>query len=306
VGHKRPIHKLNQYGIRGKIKNWIQAFLTARSQQVVLEGTHSYTADVLSGVPQGSVLGPCLFLFFINDLADNLTSTVRLFADDTIAYLAIKSTDEAKILQEDLDKLGEWEHRWQMEFHPDKCHVIRITRNRRNIVNANYHLHWHKLQMVDTVKYLDINIANDIRWNHHIDSITNRANHCLAFLRRNIRISSPKIKDTAYKILVRPHLEYASTVWDPFTAKNVNQIESVQRRAARWVLAKHRRGPDTTPVSAMLDQLHWPLLRTRRLNNRLAMLYEINHGLVNIKLPEYLQLNQHHHNTRYTKSPVSA
>jgi hypothetical protein len=299
VGHNRLLLKLNEYGITGKLNNWIKAFLSGRTQQVVLEGELSYTADVLSGVPQGSVLGPCLLFIFINDLADTLKSTIRLFADDTIAYLAIKSNEVARTLQEDLDKLGEWETKWQMEFHPDKCHIIRITRNRRNIINSQYHLHGHSLQTVNSAKYLGVTITSDLSWNKHVDVIAHRANSCLAFLRRNLKISSPKIKNTAYKALIRPHLEYASTVWDPYTAKNINRLEAVQRRAARWVLAKHRRGPDTTPVSAMLEQLKWPLLSTRRQNNRLIMLFKIINGLVNINLPTYLQLNIHQHNTRY-------
>lgn len=180
---------------------------------MVVDSTKSYTASVLSGVPQGSVLGPSLFLFYINDLAQDLKSTVRLFADDTIAYIAIKSNEDTRTLQEDLDKLSNWERTWQMEFHPEKCKVIRITRNRTNIIKSNYHLHGHTLQVVDKAKYLGITICHDLRWNEHISNITNKANRSLAFLRRNLRISCPKLKSTAYKALVRPLLEYSSTVW---------------------------------------------------------------------------------------------
>ena len=137
VGHEHLLCKLNHYGINGKTNKWIRSFLSGRTQAVVLEDEKSYTGNGISGVPQGSVLGPCLFLIYINDMPDNITSTVRLFADDTIAYLAIKSPEDANTLQEDLDRLAEWETRWQMEFHPEKCQVLQVTRNRTRRVNSS-------------------------------------------------------------------------------------------------------------------------------------------------------------------------
>ena len=113
-----------------------------RSQRVVLDGEKSYNADVLSGVPQGSVLGPCLFLFYINDMPEGLhqETTVRLFADDTITYLAVTNNQDAEKLQEDLTKLEKWEQTWQMKFHPDKCQVLTITRKKEPI-HFDYVLH---------------------------------------------------------------------------------------------------------------------------------------------------------------------
>ena len=107
VSHARLVKKLEFYGVRGKTNNWIENFLGNRKQSVVVEGEKSAYVPVLSGVPQGSVLGPCLFLFYINDIQDGLHSTVRLFADDTICYLAIKSPRDSIILQSDLDHLAE-------------------------------------------------------------------------------------------------------------------------------------------------------------------------------------------------------
>ena len=108
VGHERLLQKLTGYGIAGKTHSWIRAFLSHRTQVVVVDGEQSSRVPVTSGVPQGSVLGPCLFLFFINDLAEELHSTVRLFADDTIAYLTVDSEGDARKLQEDLDNLAKW------------------------------------------------------------------------------------------------------------------------------------------------------------------------------------------------------
>ena len=281
VGHRRLVEKLKWYGIGGEVNTWITNFLSDRSQRVVVDGVSSDSIPVISGVPQGSVLGPCLFLFYINDIADGLTSTVRLFADDTMAYLTVKSTQDAEEFQRDLDKLVDWEKTWQMEFHPDKCEIISITR-KRNPVKYPYSLHGHLLKHVDVVKYLGVKISQDLRWNEHIDYITSKANSTLGFVRRNINISNPQIKERAYKTLVRPVLEYSSTVWDPHTTTAVKKIESVQRRAARTTLNRYRR---TSSVDAMLTELNWQSLADRRRIARLVMFYKIHHHLVAINMP---------------------
>ena len=166
VSHMHLIKKLDYYGVRGKSNRWIKSFLSDRQQQVLLEGEHSDKVPVTSGVPQGSVLGPCLFIYYINDIANNMTSTIRLFADDTVAYLAIKGKKDADKLQEDLNKLGEWEKKWQMEFHPQKCEVLSITKN-RTIQHHTYKLHGQELQQVNRAKYLGVTITSDMSWNTH-------------------------------------------------------------------------------------------------------------------------------------------
>ena len=127
VPHRRLLHKLEYYGIRGSTHKWINSWLSGRTQQVVLDGQASDPVPVLSGVPQGSVLGPVLFLLFINDLPDNIRSSVRLFADDCVLYRNIHSLQDCLTLQEDLTSLGQWEAHWQMKFNVAKCHSMRVT-----------------------------------------------------------------------------------------------------------------------------------------------------------------------------------
>jgi len=153
VGHRRLLKKLEYYGIRGPTNIWINSFLSKRSQTVVFEGSSSYTAPVKSGVPQGSVLGPCMFLFFMNDLPDALTSQVRLFADDTLVYLTVNSQDDANRLQADLNKLAEWGQRWLMEFNAKKCQVLRVTR-RRHILEHQYTLHGKNICQIPWCYYI--------------------------------------------------------------------------------------------------------------------------------------------------------
>ena len=118
VNHSKLLWKLHQYGIRGQVLSWVRAFLGSRSQQVVIDGEESDSIPVTSGVPQGSVLGPILFLIYINDLRDEVRSQERLFADDTALYLTMESEDDGSALQNDLDILSVWETRWDMEFNP--------------------------------------------------------------------------------------------------------------------------------------------------------------------------------------------
>jgi hypothetical protein len=132
VSHNLLTHKLDHYGVRGKTNRWIQNVLAERKQ----EGEKSDSINVESGVPQGSVLGPSLFLLYINDMPEGIRSRVRHFADDTIVYLTITSDTDADYLQEDLDKLAEWEGKWKMAFHPDKYNVLTITRKRKPIFGS--------------------------------------------------------------------------------------------------------------------------------------------------------------------------
>ncbi len=131
-------------------------------------------------------------------------------------YLTIRSTKDGNTLQSDLQKLCDWEIKWQMEFHPGKCQVLSITQN-KHIIEHEYTLHGNKLEHVKSAKYLGITLSHDLHWNQHITNITNNANRSLGFLKWNLQINNTLLKATAYKTLVRPSVKYATTVWDPYT-----------------------------------------------------------------------------------------
>ncbi|MCG8046535.1 MAG: reverse transcriptase family protein, partial [Candidatus Thiodiazotropha endolucinida] len=234
VPHQRLLSKVHHYGIRGSTLNWISSFLSGRSQQVLVEGEASDKVPVISGVPQGSVLGPLLFLIFINDLPDQLHSPVRLFADDCIVYRQIHSEEDQRLLQEDLDTLARWEAKWGMNFHPEKCSTIRITRSRSPITN-NYTLKGTTLAEESCTKYLGVFLQSNLGWSHHINKKVQKANSMLGFLRRNLKKANEESKTNGYNALVRTNLDYCSSVWNPHQQNQIRQLESVQRRAARFV-----------------------------------------------------------------------
>ena len=195
-------------------------------------------------------MGQCLFLAYINDLPDSVKSKVRLFADDTIMYLTVKTSTDVKILQNDLHALEQWEQDtdWSMEFNSDKCNVLRIT-CKRNPVIFPYKLH--------------------------------KRQHSPRKPRRGAgRLStSPDTKTMAYNTYVRPQLEYCSTIWNPWQITLSQKIESVQWSAARYVFNNYHY---TSSVTSMLKSLNWHTLEYRRNNSSLMYFYNIRNALVQV------------------------
>ena len=287
VSHLLLLHKLHGFGIQGKNNDWIKCWLIGRTQQVVLDGVFSEPCPVSSGVPQGSVLGPTLFLMYINDIGDGIRSHIRLFADDTIIYRSINSIADAQILQEDLNRLYRWSQEWLMEFHPGKCKFLKVNRARTPIPTS-YILNGVLLEQVESLKYLGVTFAQNLKWDKHVSQIRGSAFSALNFLRRNLRISSIPVKTTAYLTYVRPRVEYAVCAWDPHTGNGskgtglIGKVEMVQRQAARWVLGRDKEQHRKDSVTAMLQKLEWRTLEQRRADIRLTMLFKIHNNLVDI------------------------
>ena len=278
VSHALLVHKLRRYGIVGSVNSWIEGFLADRQQVVLVNGTKSGLLPVESGVPQGSVLGPSLFLLYINDLPANIRSTTRLFADDTMCHNVTRSKTDQEVLQKDLNALSIWEKQWSMDFHPQKCSTLCTSKKSTKLTPA-YTLHGHTIENVASTKYLGVTIQENLNWNDHITTTCKKANKTLGFLRRNLKIGNKKVKETAYKTLVRPILEYASPVWDPHQVDDTDSIDKIQRRAARWVNNRFRR---TSCVEKMIEDLKWPSLKDRRKKARLEMFYKYHNKLVTI------------------------
>ena len=280
VNHSSLLSKLQHYGIKGKLHKWISGFLEKRTQKVLLEGATSSATTVLSGVPQGTVLGPLLFLIYINDLPKFISpgTQLKLFADDSAVYRKIKSSLDHEILQQDLSRLTEWEKEWSMQFHPDKCQLLSIT-NKKKPSTFTYTIHNTRIQPTTDAKYLGVTLNNKLSWNTHINTVCQKGNNTLNFIYRNFRTAGPKIKEQLYKTYVRPALEYSSSVWDPYTQHNIDNLEKVQRRAARVTTNTYTRD---SSVTALLQNLNWTPLTERRARSKCTLLYKALHGDIHI------------------------
>ena len=283
VPHDRLLGKLEFLGIHGPLLDWTAAFLKTREQTVVVDGSKSRPTKVISGVPQGTVLGPLLFLMHINDLPSVVTSQVRLFADDCLMYRPIRSIADQVALQQDLAALERWGDTWGMRFNAGKCHIMHISRSRVPM-SFMYELCGQVLFSAEEAQYLGVTLTSELSWSPHINSIANRANVSLGFLKRNLKHCPSQLKETAYIALVRSILEYACPIWDPHLRKDVDLLERVQRRAARFVNSDGYRS--TSSVTSMLQSLGWKNLEDRRRDVRLALLFKIVHGQVAVSVDD--------------------
>ena len=277
VPHDRLLHKLSSYGIGDPLLSWLRCFLTQRSMRVVVDGIESPSTSVDSGVPQGTVLGPILFLCHINDLPETVKSQVRLFADDCLLYREINNFSDHHTLQEDLAQLELWAHTWGMRFNATKCYIMSLARNPKS--SFFYSLDNTILQSVTSNPYLGVQFSQDLSWSHHINGITKKANSTLGFLRRNLRNCPQTSRRTAYLALVRPLLEYGAIIWDPHLKQDITKLERTQRAAVRFIARDYR---STTPgfITGLLKKHDLPLLQERREHTRLIFFYKVVEGLV--------------------------
>nr|KAG5694853.1 hypothetical protein BaRGS_028781 [Batillaria attramentaria] len=310
VPHDRLLHKLANYGITGPIHNWLRCFLTERSMQVVVEGTSSESTTVDSGVPQGTVLGPLLFLCHINDLPEAVKSQVRLFADDCLIYREIRTFNDHYTLQADLKSLEAWAEKWGMRFNASKCYIMSLARQPAS--HFMYSLNDTILQNVRSNPYLGILFSNDMKWSNHICNMTKKANSTLGFLRRNLRHCPTPCKKNAYLALVRPLLEYGAIIWDPYLKQDADKMERIQRNAVRFISRDYR---STTPgfVTGLLKKYKLHTLQERREQLRLTFFFKVVEGLVPAIPPDKFLIPQKpgrrirprtYQSTSHTNNPV--
>lgn len=271
VPHQRLLNKLKAYGIVGDINDWIRAFLTGRTHRVVVNSSLSSWLEVLSGIPQGSVLGPILFVLFINDLPDMVRSTAHIFADDTKVYRSVLTEQDCVELQADLTRLVEWSEKWQMEFNADKCKVLHLGHSNRKAV---YKMGSVELQSTPVEKDLGVFVDDALKFRDHVSHAVNKASRLLGLIKATFSCIDGDTLPRLFTTLVRPHLEYGNIIWHPRHRIDKLQIEKIQRRATKLIPhLKH------LPYEERLQVLKLPSLDFRRHRGDMIQVYKIMNGL---------------------------
>ena len=273
VPHRRLIGKLEAYGITGSTLEWIREYLNGRTQTVVVNGEKSAEAPVMSGIPQGTVLGPLLFVVYINDLLDNISSNGLLYADDTKIFRQISSKKDAEELQLDIMKLEEWAKTWLLKFHPDKCHVLSLGKIENTKHTHRYRICEQEMEHVYEEKDLGVVFDSEMSFREHIANKINKANSITGLIRRSFTFLDCESFTKLYCALVRPHLEYGQSIWSPHLMKDLDAIENVQIRATRLV-----DGLRNMSYSERLQKLDLPTLRYRRLRGDIIEIFKHVHS----------------------------
>ena len=284
VPHQRLLLKLKAHGIGDSITDWIEQWLTDRRQRVVVDGEVSNWKSVLSGVPQGSVLGPILFLIYINDLDDSITSNVLKFADDTKLFRKVNTDGDKQHLQNDLDRLMKWSEKWQMLFNFGKCKCLHTGHGN---LNVNYKMGDTVLGTTVKEKDLGVTISADMKVSEQCGIAASKDNQILGLIRRNITYKGKKLIIPLYKAIVRPHLEYCIQAWRPYRKKDIETLERIQSRATKMI-------PELRDLSyeERLKECGLTTLETRRLRGDQIEVFKILNGYENIDRNMFFSLKK--------------
>ncbi|KAK3090353.1 hypothetical protein FSP39_011129 [Pinctada imbricata] len=284
VPHQRLLKKLEAYQLGPSIIEWIMHYLQDRKQQVSVNGQNSTWHRVTSGIPQGSVVGPLLFVIFINDLPDIVESTVYLFADDTKIFKVIEEGRDKRILQKDLESLTDWSDKWLLKFHPDKCKYLHIGKH-NPASDYQYQLMGKTLEKIEEEKDIGVYVDESLSFDKHICEKVKKATSMSAIIRRIFQHLDERTFVPLYKSLVRTHFDYASSVWYPYKAKHIEMIENVQRRAT-----KQLPGFANLSYPERLRKLKLPTLTYRRYRGDMIELYKITSRKYDTSAGDFLKM----------------
>ena len=286
VPHQRLMLKLVSLGVNGRVASWIKDWLADRKQRVVLNGCMSDWCEVASGVPQGSVLGPLLFVVFINDIDQCVTSKLLKFADDTKLMKPVSSTHEINMLRNDLCNLYSWSEDWLMLFNLDKCKVMHLGKNN---VKSQYVMGGQILQEVSEEKDLGVIISNDLKVSSQCSKAAKTANRILGMISRTFIYKNKDTMLLLYKSLVRPHLEYCIQTWRPHLQKDIDLLERVQHRATKMIATF-----GSLTYEDRLLRLKLTTLETRRLRGDLIEVFKILKGFEDVDYSKFFTLSTSH------------
>ena len=262
---------------------------------VSVEGSYSDWSHVTSGVPQGSVLGPLLFILFVNDIPDNIDSSVKIFADDTKVWKIIDKPEDSTDLQNDLNKIVAWTDTCLLRLHVGKCKHMKITRDTKRQMETSYYIkdnsdNYREINTTKSERDLGILVTNDLKSSTHCGEAVKKANRVLFSIRKcfsKLSLSSFKI---IYKTYARPHLDYCSQIWSPHLKKDINLIEGVQRRATKLVKGLRNLSYEERLVSVGLTTLKF-----RRTRGDLIETFKIMKNIDKVDSTQFFSLSNNPH-----------
>ncbi|XP_060607755.1 uncharacterized protein LOC132759899 [Ruditapes philippinarum] len=281
VWHKGLLVKLKRAGIQGPLLGWFSDYLSNRRQSVVLPGAKSDWSVINAGVPQGSILGPLLFLVYINDIVVDLRSFVNLFADDTSLYLIVDHpVTAADILQSDINKISSWADKWLVKFNPSKSETMLITRKTSKLFHPPLSMQNQTISSVTSHKHLGLHFSDDGSWHIHINHVKERAWKRIHIMRKFKFQLDRKSLEIIYLSYIRPILEYADVVYTNCTQYEKDELDKIQHEASRIVSGVTK----LVSIHQLHREVSWESLDSRRKKHKLILVYKMKNGLS----PDYL------------------
>lgn len=287
VSHEKLFHKLKQFGIRGKLLKWFRSFLENRTQFVKIEGVLSDPKPIISGVPQGTILGPVLFIIFINDLVNCVKHCkISMYADDAKIYLVVGRGVGIADLLEDLNRVMDWANVWQLQLAVAKCVVLIIGSPDRVY---EYSIGDLQLDSVTHYKDLGIIISSDLKSSLHCRAISKKAYFISSRIFKAFNCRGREFLVKMFCTFVRPILEYNSSLWSPCYLQDIDTVERVQRS-----FTKRIPGFQHLSYSDRLRILNLHSLEYRRIVFDLVLVYKILHGLINVEANNFFVYSTYH------------
>jgi hypothetical protein len=285
VCHNKLFHKLSKYGIGGKLFSWIRAFLTKRKQSVVINGKMSSAVDVSSGVPQGSVLGPLLFLIYINDVEDSLSfCKFKLFADDCKLFAECRQDANFELLVQDVENIFKWFDENQLKVAAEKCNVLHLGRRNpsRNVVVNNT-----DIAATDTIRDLGLIVSRDLKQSSHCEALASKAFRVSNLIFRTFKSRNRDFLVGMLKVYVLSLFNHCSVLYNPHLLQDIRLLESVQRRYTKRIP-----GFRHLPYLSRLQKLGLQTLERTRLEIDLCHCYKIINGLESLAFNDFFVLSE--------------
>lgn len=293
VPHRRLMAKLQSFGIKGRLLQWLENFLVSRTMRVGVRGTFSSRRTVQSGVPQGSVLGPLLFLLFVNELPSWITCQIKMFADDTKIWCKIEQQSDSTNLQKDLDKLNQWSHTWQLSFNPEKCKVMHIGHPYRTEYFMTEGPTRKKLESAEEERDLGVIVRSDLKSASQCTKAATSARKIIGMVRRHFKRLDIQDFNLIYKTYIRPHVEFCIQAWSPHLVKDIQLLENVQKAATNLV-------PELRKFSyeERLRKLGLTSLKDRRERGDMIEVYKLLSRKEQIDSNQFFTVATNHHGLR--------